>query len=108
MPNRAAKRATTMAAGAQLGLPRMKRQGAQTAPRSARSAPAVAAGRKAKERDTAAPAAPTRRSVLDDAPEELDLLSQRLVGGDHALDLAHRMQHRGVIAAAEALADFRK
>jgi hypothetical protein len=39
--------------------------------------------------------------------EDFDLLGKRHVVADQALDLAHRVQHRGVVAAAEPPADFR-
>ncbi len=61
----------------------------------------------------------TRPGMTEDSPrgkaqlllqlplQDLDFLGQRHVVADQALDLAHRVQHRGVVAAAEAPADFR-
>src|SRR5471030_1293863 len=46
--------------------------------------------------------------LLQLAFENLDFLGQGHVVADQALDLAHRMQHGGVVAAAEAPADFRQ
>lgn len=40
--------------------------------------------------------------------QALDLVLQARVLADQCLDLAHRMQNRGVIAATEAAADFRQ
>ena len=39
--------------------------------------------------------------------EDLDFLSQRHIGTDQALDLAHRVQDGGVVAATEPPADLR-
>ena len=39
--------------------------------------------------------------VVDQPPEQFQLLRQCVVDAGKVLDLAHGMQHRGVIAAAE-------
>src|SRR5712691_10883765 len=55
-----------------------------------------------------------RRDLLGEASllqlplEQLDLLGQRAVGIDQVFDLAHGVQHGGVVAAAEAPADLRQ
>ena len=38
--------------------------------------------------------------------QRLDLLGQRSIPGHQGLDLAHRVQHRGVVASAEPAADL--
>jgi hypothetical protein len=40
--------------------------------------------------------------------QDLDFLGQRHVVADQALDLAHRVQNRRVVATAEAPANFRQ
>src|SRR6478735_9731185 len=45
---------------------------------------------------------------LQHALEEFDLVAERGVLAERLLDLADRMQHRGVIASAETPADFRQ
>ena len=47
-------------------------------------------------------------SFLKLALEKFDLVGQRNILGDEGFDLTDRMQHRGVIAAAEAPPDFRQ
>ena len=59
-------------------------------------------------RDVAAigrPALLRRRSGLEHPAQELDVLGDLAVGGAQLLDLAHGVDHRGVVAAAEAAAD---
>src|ERR1043166_3774443 len=46
--------------------------------------------------------------LLQQPLQEFDLLRQRRVVAGERLDLAHGMQHRGVIASAEAPADLRQ
>src|SRR3954463_3209670 len=48
-----------------------------------------------------------RKSLLQVPLQNLDLVGQHGVVADQAFDLAHRMQHGGVIAPAEAAADLR-
>src|ERR1700730_18287642 len=48
------------------------------------------------------------RSVLKQALEHLDFLRESGVIAGERLDLAHGVQHGGVVAATEAAADFRK
>ena|SRR5205823_10434665 len=48
------------------------------------------------------------RSLLQLSLEQLDLLREPGVGVDKTFDLAHRMQHRGVVTAAEAPANLRQ
>src|SRR5579859_3299371 len=62
------------------------------------------AGRRPQLR--AARAAQTRASVLQLSLERLDLLGERRIVAGQRFDLADRVQHRGVIAAAEAPADL--
>src|SRR5918993_3488686 len=45
---------------------------------------------------------------LQHALEQLDLVAQRVVLAQSLLDLAHRVQHGGVVAPAEAAADLRQ
>ncbi len=47
-----------------------------------------------------------RRLFLKLALQRLHFLGQRGVLGDQGLDLAHGVQHRGVVAPAEAAADL--
>ncbi len=47
-----------------------------------------------------------KNSFLQLALQRLHLFGQRHVLGDQGLDLAHGVQHRGVVASAEAAADF--
>ena len=47
-----------------------------------------------------------RLLALQLALQRFDLFGQRGIPGDQCLDLAHGMQHRGVIAPAEPAADF--
>ena len=49
-----------------------------------------------------------RASLLKHALQEFDFLAEIGIILDHLLDLAHRVQHRGVIATAEAPADLRQ
>src|ERR1044072_7573475 len=46
------------------------------------------------------------RLLLQQPLQELDLFGEHVVVVDQALDLAHRVQHRGVVAPAEAAADL--
>jgi hypothetical protein len=48
------------------------------------------------------------RLLLQLTLQNLDFLGQRHIIADQALDLTHRMQHGGVVAAAETPADFRQ
>jgi hypothetical protein len=50
----------------------------------------------------------TRRLFLKLALQRFDLFGQRRVLGDQCLDFANRVQHRGVVASAEAAADLRQ
>src|SRR5271169_6269135 len=49
-----------------------------------------------------------RHLLLQHALEQFEFLTQGGVGGTEALDLAHRVQHGGVITSAEAAADLRQ
>src|SRR5688500_11651100 len=51
------------------------------------------------------PADSGKPSLLQQALEQLDLLGQDIVLADQALDLAHRVQHGGVVAPAETAAN---
>lgn len=53
-------------------------------------------------------AASLRPSVLQKAAQGIDFLSQRGIGIDHALDLAHGMEHGRMIPASETPADLRQ
>src|ERR1700730_11309712 len=48
------------------------------------------------------------RSLLQLALQRLDLFGQCGAPGDQGLDLAYGVQHRGVVAPAEAAADLRQ
>ena len=50
----------------------------------------------------------TRRLFLKLALQRFDLFGQSRVLGDECLDFANRVQHRGVVASAEAAADLRQ
>ena len=50
----------------------------------------------------------TPSSLLQLTLQRLDLFGQRHILGDQRLDLAHGMQHRGVVAPTEAAADLGK
>src|SRR5262249_4044996 len=54
------------------------------------------------------PASPGVRSLLQLPLEQLDFLGEPGVAVDQIFDLAHRMQHGGVVTAAEAAADLRQ
>ena len=45
-------------------------------------------------------------SLLQLALERFDLFGERHILGDQRLDLAHGVQHRGVVASAEPAPDF--
>jgi hypothetical protein len=47
------------------------------------------------------------RSLLQLPLQELDLLGQRRVGRHQVFDLAHSVQHGGVVTAAETASDLR-
>ena len=70
--------------------------------------PQAGVKRKAPSAWDGALANPVRRGLFLQLPlEDLDFLSQRHIGADQALDLAHRVQDGGVVAATEPPADFR-
>ena len=46
--------------------------------------------------------------IVDQSAKQFEFLRQRVVGPGEVLDLAHGVQHRGVIAPAEPAADFRQ
>jgi hypothetical protein len=48
-----------------------------------------------------------KHSLLQLPLQQFDLFGERSILGDQGLDLAHGMQHRGVVASTEAAADFR-
>lgn len=50
----------------------------------------------------------SRLLFLKLALQQIDLVGQRDILGDQRLDLAHRVQHRGVVATAKPASDFRQ
>lgn len=54
------------------------------------------------------PRAPPLRLFLELALQQFHLVGQRRILGDQPFDLANRVQHRGVVAAAEPAADLRQ
>src|SRR6266576_5332901 len=82
--------------------------------RPTRSGPLPRNPARASSTERGAYASPIRRntillrSLLQLPLQQLDLLSQRRVGVDQVLDLAHGVQHGGVVAAAEPAPDLRQ